>query len=144
MLNRFEVQAEEIKMSILPLALQIVQSSETWPSAFLNYVLYDSLGARIWVDKPEAFAIVLAAFSIFGEVLIPSDAMFQTINDQAPFISEVSREPQKYHLSTDSKKELIKSTMEYLDRSIDVGSSKPLLRTLCMLCANEQFRLMVS
>jgi hypothetical protein len=52
-------------------------------------------------------------------------------------------QPPKYNISDEQKNAIFKSTVDYIEKAIENGSSKPLIRTLCMLCANDQFRLMV-
>lgn len=89
-----------MNLSVLPIALEMLRSLDSWPAALFNYVLYDSLGTRIWVEKHEATVIMLAAFSLFGEVLIPADVMFQAMSDQAPFIKDVAREVTILSLTT--------------------------------------------
>jgi hypothetical protein len=49
-------------------------------------------GTRMWVDKPEALPIVFAAFSLFGDVLVPSGGMFSSISEQVTFVKDVPRE----------------------------------------------------
>lgn len=103
LLNKFETHASTLNLSVIPAALEVLRSVETWPFILLNYVLYDSLGARQWVDKEEATAIQLAAFSVFGEVAIPHEDMLQSTTDIAFFIKDVPREVGKLLRSHNSK-----------------------------------------
>lgn len=92
LLNKLETHATAINLSVLPSALLTLRSVGEWPIALINYALFDSMGLRLWVDKSEAAAVQLAAFSAFGEVVIPGDEMFQSVSDQTLFIKDVPRE----------------------------------------------------
>ncbi|KAI6197951.1 hypothetical protein M3Y94_01286400 [Aphelenchoides besseyi] len=144
LINRAEVHQSSQKTPIVPTAVQFLDSLDSWPIAFFYAVLHDSLGSRLWVDKSEASPLVLAAFSLFGDTRLPSRAMTSNLLEKEGMILESTQKPQKYQLPPEQQTSIVKKTMDYVQKSMETGAVKPLLRTLCFLCSHESFRSLIA
>ncbi|CAD5234985.1 unnamed protein product [Bursaphelenchus xylophilus] len=145
LMNKVETQASQNGISFLPIAIKIVKSFEAVPISLFNFTLFDSMGLRLWVDKQDAANILVNAFSLVGETEIPSDALFDILSDsQAYSFKNFTREKLKFEDSSDQNQALLKSTLAHVERSIDSGATKNLLKTLCLFCGNDKFRLLAA
>ncbi|KAI6181609.1 DUF3677 domain-containing protein [Aphelenchoides besseyi] len=144
LINRAEVHQSSQKTPIVPTAVQFLDSLDSWPVAFFYAVLHDSLGPRLWVDKSEASPLVLAAFSLFGDTRLPSRAMTSNLLEKEGMILESTLKAQKYQLQPEQQTSIVKKTMDYVQKSMENGAVKPLLRTLCFLCSHELFRSLIA
>ncbi|CAD5228226.1 unnamed protein product [Bursaphelenchus okinawaensis] len=145
LLNKVETQASQNGISFLPIAINILKSFEAVPVSVFNFVLVDSMGLRLWVDKQDALNLVLDAFSIVGRTELPSEGLSEVLSDaQSYSFKNLIRESMKFEESNDQNQALLKSTLAHLERSIDSGASKNLLKTLCLCCGNDKFRLLAA
>lgn len=92
-MNKMETQATSSDLPLFPIVQEILKANETWPLSLFNFVLFDSMGLRLWVDKSEATPIVLKVFTLFGKVRIPSENLFGAMSEgQGSFIKDAPRE----------------------------------------------------